>query len=267
MISTTLPQSDLPRSELAGLSAIVAGAGRPVILLHGVGLRAEAWGAQIEGLRGTCHVIAPDMPGHGQDPGTARAETLDDYVQAVLRLLTALEEPALVVGHSMGAMIALELAFSEPERVVALAALNAIFERGDAAKAAVQARAARLDGAAVPDPAPTLARWFGTAPSPARSACETWLRTADPAGYKRAYTVFAEADGPRRDRLGTLGCPALFATGAGDANSTPAMSRAMAELAPDGRALILDEAAHMMPMTHAPDVNAALMALAAEVWP
>lgn len=34
----------LPRSERAGLAVLEAGAGRPVVLLHGVGLNAEAWG-------------------------------------------------------------------------------------------------------------------------------------------------------------------------------------------------------------------------------
>jgi pimeloyl-ACP methyl ester carboxylesterase len=262
MISTTLP-----RSELAGLSAIVAGTGRPVLLLHGVGLRAEAWGAQIKALRDTYHVIAPDMPGHGQTPCNAQCKVLGDYVKAVLPLLRMLDEPALVVGHSMGAMIALELASSAPDCVRAVAALNAIFERSDGAKAAVQARAASLDGHTVPDPTPTLERWFGTGQSSQRSACDDWLRMADPLGYKQAYTAFAHADGPSRQALNRLACPALFATGALEPNSTPDMSRMMADLAPQGRALVVDGAAHMMPMTHPADVNSALSAFAQDIWP
>lgn len=260
MISTTLP-----RSELAGLSAIVAGTGRPVLLLHGVGLRAEAWGAQIKALRDTHHVIAPDMPGHGQTPCNAQCKVLDDYVQAVVPLLHMLDEPALVIGHSMGAMIALELASSAPECVRAVAALNAIFERSDGAKAAVRARAASLDGNTLPDPTPTLERWFGTGQSSQRSACNDWLRMADPLGYKQAYTAFAHADGPSRQALNRLKCPALFATGALEPNSTPDMSRMMADLAPQGRVLVVDRAAHMMPITHPADVNSALSAFAQDI--
>ncbi|WP_299350185.1 alpha/beta fold hydrolase [uncultured Shimia sp.] len=260
MTSTTLP-----RSEIAGLSAIDAGAGKPVVLLHGVGLQAEAWDKQITALCGTHRVIAPNMPGHGQSPCPSGLRTLADYAQAYLPVLKSLSEPAVVVGHSMGAMIALELARLAPENVRAVAALNAIFERSPQAAEAVQARADALDGATVPDPTSTLARWFGDARSRERSACESWLRAANPLGYKLAYTAFAQEDGPSRQALEALACPSLFATGALEPNSTPAMSRTMAGLAPKGRALIVDGAAHMMPMTHADEVNDALVHLAQEV--
>ena len=156
MISTTLP-----RSERAGLPVIEAGHGHPILLLHGVGLCAEVWGPQIQTLSTTYHVIVPDMAGHGQTPLDAACETLRDYVNVVRPLLDALGEPALVVGHSMGAMIALELAAAMPARVCGVAALNAIYRRSETAKAVVRARADGLDGQSVPDPTPTLARWFG----------------------------------------------------------------------------------------------------------
>ncbi len=262
MTSTTLP-----RSERAGLAVLEAGAGRPVVLLHGVGLNAEAWGAQIDGLSGGCRVIAPDMPGHGQSRRLNGQPSLEDYVQAVLPLLDSLTEPAMIAGHSMGALIAVELAARAPAKVCAVAALNAVFERPPEAAAAIRERAGRHDGRTVPDPTQTLERWFGNAASPERAACDRWLRAVDPAGYKAAYTAFARAEAPSRETVRAIACPALFATGALDPNSTPQMSRAMADLAPDGRVLVVDDAAHMMPMTHAHRVLGALVALAREVWP
>lgn len=256
----------LSRSRHADLSCIVAGDGPPVLLLHGVGLQAAAWGPQIDALSGRYQVIAPDMPGHGDSPAPTAQMTLDGYADRMLPVLDNLPQPALVVGHSMGAQIALELAIRAPAQVWAVAALNAIFERTSQAAAAVKARADTLDGATAPDPAPTLARWFGSAASPERAACEHWLRTVDPMGYKLAYTAFAGADGPRLTDLSRLNCPAVFATGALEPNSTPAMSRAMAALAPQGRAVIVKGAAHMMPLTHPDAVNAALFSLAGEVW-
>ncbi|MGK7653901.1 alpha/beta fold hydrolase [Roseovarius sp. B08] len=261
MTSTTLH-----RSEIAGLSVLEAGKGRPVVLLHGVGLNALAWGGQIDGLSREYRVIAPDMPGHGQSACLSAPVTLSNYVEAVLPLLEGLSEPAVVAGHSMGALIALEIADHSPSSVCAVAALNGVFERAPEAAAAVQARAGSLDGVRNPDPVPTLGRWFGTQGSPERTACDTWLRAVDPKGYKMAYTAFACAEGPSRGTLRGLACPALFATGGRDPNSTPAMSRAMAELAADGRALIVEDAAHMMPMTHAAEVTTALAVLAREVW-
>ena len=73
--------------------------------------------------------------------------------------------------------------------------------------------------------------------------------------YKAAYTTFAESDGPTKEQLARIDSPALFVTGADEPNSTPQMSRAMAELAPNGQAKVLLNAAHMMPMTHAEEVK------------
>ncbi len=54
-----------PRSDHATLSAITAGQGATVVFIHGVGLRAEAWGAQLDALSPHYRVVAVDMPGHG----------------------------------------------------------------------------------------------------------------------------------------------------------------------------------------------------------
>ncbi|MEL6451196.1 MAG: alpha/beta hydrolase [Pseudomonadota bacterium] len=253
-----------PRSDLHGLAAIVAGAGPQVLLFHGVGLRAEAWGAQIDALSPVARVVAVDMPGHGHSPLRADLQMLADYTDAIAALLN---QPTVVVGHSMGAMIALDLAARHPQHVIAVAALNGIYQRSPSASAAVQARAQALDGVTVQDPEPTLTRWFGSDAAPARTACATWLRAVDPAGYRAAYTVFAHTDGPSPTALENLHCPALFMTGAEEPNSTPAMSRAMAHRAPQGRAEVVAGAAHMMPMTHPGAVNAALSTLLHDTCP
>lgn len=244
-----------PRSDLGSLVAIVEGRGPVVLLIHGVGLRAEAWGAQLDALARQSRVIAVDMPGHGDSPRLPDSPQLADFTDAIAATLTG---PAVVIGHSLGAMIALDLAARYPRLVQAVAALNAIFQRDDAAKAAVQARADTLAGTEPADPAAPLTRWFGTEPSPAREACQRWLSETGPAGYRDAYRVFADEDGPAPQTLQDLHCPAVFVTGADEPNSTPAMSHQMAKLAPQGRAEIIGGAAHMMPMTHPAEVNAIL---------
>ena len=241
-----------PRSDFGALAAICSGKGPPLVLLHGVGLRAEAWAAQIESLSPNGSVIAPDLPGHGESPVLPGQPALSDYVDQVAG---AIGEPVYIAGHSMGAMIALDLAVRYPDKVRAVAALNAIYRRTVEATSAVQRRAAGLDGVNAADPSGPLARWFGDVASPEALACEAWLTDVSPAGYKAAYSVFAHEDGPADAGLTGLRPPALFATGRAEPNSTPAMSHAMAALAPDGRAIILEGAAHMMPMTHPEAVN------------
>ena len=257
-----------PRCELAGLTAIEAGEGPGILLLHGVGLQAEAWNRQINALAVNHRVIAPDMPGHGQSPGTTREFRLADYTDAVeaAMVATRLDEPIMVAGHSMGTMIALDMAIRYPHRVCAVLALNGIFERSAKAAVSVKARAATLDGRSIPDPTGTLQRWFGDDLSPERTACHDWLISVDPGGYQMAYNAFADGNGPDRDALANLSCPAIFMTGGLEPNSTPDMSQAMAELVPMGRAIVVEGAAHMMPMTHAQAVNAAFQDFAREVW-
>ncbi|MEM6387386.1 MAG: alpha/beta hydrolase [Pseudomonadota bacterium] len=246
-----------PRSYICGAAAITCGTGANALLLHGVGLRAEAWGAQL-GL--PLKITAPDMPGHGESPHNVEQSQLEDFVLSALKVLSQLDAPTFLIGHSMGAMLALELACRAPSRVRAVAALNAVFERSTDAAHAVQNRAATLDGATLPDQSSTLKRWFGDETSPERDACAKWLGDIDPSAYKNAYMAFAHSKIPDRKQLSELRCPALFMTGSEEPNSTPAMSEAMAQCAPLGQCKIIQGAAHMMPMTHGTEVNAALLA-------
>lgn len=255
--------SPRPRSDFGSLRAIESGDGPHALLIHGVGLRAEAWNSQIDALSTRFHTIAVDMPGHGQSPLPARELNLSDYTELIADGLNA---SALVIGHSMGAMIALQMATRHPHLVKGVVALNAVFQRGQAAVNAVKARANSLDGVTITDPSDPLTRWFGDVASPERDACRTWLTDNDPAAYRMAYTVFAHENGPKPSALKSLTCPALFLTGRDEPNSTPRMSEEMAKLVPHGRAQIIENAAHMMPMTHASEVNTALLGFALEVW-
>ncbi|WP_069299757.1 alpha/beta fold hydrolase [Neptunicoccus sediminis] len=241
-----------PRSETGALAAITAGKGPLVVLIHGVGLRAEAWGAQIDALAQNYRVLAVDMPGHGESLRFTEQPTLASYTGRIAEII---DEPATVIGHSFGAMIALDLAIRHRWKITGVAALSGIYRRSPDARAAVVARADSLNGVSTADPAIPLDRWFGSEISKERKACESWLRKADPRGYRDAYRVFAQEDGPQESDLQALHCPALFLTGGREPNSTPAMSEQMAALAPQGRAEILTDAAHMAPMTHSADVN------------
>lgn len=252
-----------PRSEFGALRAIRFGQGPKIVLLHGVGLRSEAWAGQLGPLSEQYEVIAPDMAGHGESALLSGEATLTRYSDLVAEAMTG---EALVVGHSMGAMIALDLAARYPQKVRGVVALNAIFERSPEAARAVRERAAGLSETGVGDPTPTLSRWFDDLHSPEALACRDWLLGASPKGYKAAYSVFAHCDGPSRSALAALDIPALFMTGGLEPNSTPAMSHAMASLTPKGRALIVDGAAHMMPMTHSADATQAILGFAKEVF-
>jgi pimeloyl-ACP methyl ester carboxylesterase len=100
---------------------LTAGEGPPLLLLHGVGDNALDWQWVMPTLARTYRVYAPDLPGSG-----GSAKPLADYSPAfftrfVAAFLDALGvERAAVVGNSLGGLVGLRLALSEPERVTAL---------------------------------------------------------------------------------------------------------------------------------------------------
>ncbi|TGQ50331.1 alpha/beta fold hydrolase [Mesorhizobium sp. M1C.F.Ca.ET.193.01.1.1] len=243
-----------------GTSFVRAGSGAPVLFIHGVGMNAAIWQPQIERMADRFDVIAIDMLGHGRSPLPPEAAELADYARQAIRLLDHLGLAKVsVVGHSMGALVAQELALQAPERVSRIVSLNAVFRRPPELAEAVRERAAALTGRGdAAGAAQTIARWFGD-PVPAglmAAAAKTAaaLSKVDPEGYARTYRLFARADGDHADRLQTLAMPALFITGSDDRNSSPAMSAAMARLAPQGRCTVLAGERHMMAVA-APDLT------------
>lgn len=253
MTSRTLRLSDGSTVRL-----IEAGRGEPLLLIHGVGMRAEAWQPQIEALSRDFHVIAADMPGHGDSTPLPPDARLPDFVAWAARLVRALDlGPVNVAGHSMGALVASGLAVEHPDLVRRVALLNAVHRRSPVASAAVIARAdeiARGEGTAEGP----LTRWFGPNQLVIRNKVEHWLKQIEPASYATAYRSFAEGDAIYADRLARITCPALVLTGEGDLNSSPQMSRDMADAIPLGRALVIAGHRHMVNMTAPYIVNDAL---------
>jgi pimeloyl-ACP methyl ester carboxylesterase len=90
-----------------------------LLLIHGAGGTLMHWPAELRRLA-SCDVYALDLPGHGGSGGQGRsdvsayAETVRDFAQA-LRL-----RPFVLVGHSMGGAIALELALQSSVRLAGL---------------------------------------------------------------------------------------------------------------------------------------------------
>lgn len=96
-----------------GLAFQRQGAGPPLLVLHGIGHRRQAWGAVLDWLVPQRDVILPDLPGHGESPplvtsGRSVARALLDEVVGLIDEL-GLVRPH-VAGNSLGGMVALELA-------------------------------------------------------------------------------------------------------------------------------------------------------------
>jgi pimeloyl-ACP methyl ester carboxylesterase len=107
------------------------GAGKPlVVLVHGLGDEADSWRGLIPLLGERCRVLAPDLPGFGRSaaPGSIGVKR---HVRALVRLLeeegAGRENPAVLAGNSMGALIAEETAVSRPDLAKALILIDGCF--------------------------------------------------------------------------------------------------------------------------------------------
>jgi pimeloyl-ACP methyl ester carboxylesterase len=99
----------------------VGGAGKPLLLVHGLAGGAENWCEVVPELVGRYRVIAVDLPGHAGSEPLPRGATIDDFADATAAVLEAEGvERAVVAGHSFGGLVALALARRRPELVRAL---------------------------------------------------------------------------------------------------------------------------------------------------
>lgn len=252
----------MQRSKLNnGAAYLVCGDGEPVVLLHGVGLRAEAWVPQLEALASRWHVYAVDLPGHGQSSPLASHAELPEYVSWLRDVMELLDVgPVNIAGHSMGALIALGIAVEEPRLVRRVALLNGVCRRSPEASEAVLDRAEQIRCGKINLQQP-LDRWFTdrVGEQSARLLTEEMLAGVDTKAYATAYWAFARGDRIYADRLPEIACPALFLTGDGDQNSTAVMAREMAATVDDGVAEIIQGHRHMVGLTAPDRVNNALI--------
>jgi 3-oxoadipate enol-lactonase len=187
-------------------------------------------------------VIAPDLPGHGQsDRWHPPADvSIAMYRDAVGTLCAQLKiEKVILVGHSMGALVALSAAATWPERVAGLVLV------GGGAKLAVGNGVFRR----IREEFPHFAAWLATlAFSPATPAelVERWAgisQTADAEITEADFRAVERFDG--RELLARVRTPTLIVGGQDDLLTPPRLSEELGAIA-GSRVVLLPRAGHMM---------------------
>jgi 3-oxoadipate enol-lactonase len=109
------------------LHYVVCGHGEPVLLLHGLGLRATSWTFQIAALERQFRLIIPDLPGSGRSPPPRDGYGIPEFARSLWRLLDHLGTSTVsIVGFSLGGAVALEMSLQRPEQVKRLALINSL---------------------------------------------------------------------------------------------------------------------------------------------
>lgn len=240
-----------------------------VLMLHGIGGGRQAFARHMRPLADAgFHAVAWDMPGYGH------SAIVDPYSFATLaekciELIDVLAPARLVlVGHSMGGMVAQEVAARAPERIAALvlAGTSAAFGKAEGAwqRAFIGERTAPLDaGRSMRELATQLVpamlgRDASRDPSnSARTDAIEVMAHVPPLSYRLALQALMGFD--RRAHLTQLSIPVLLVAGSDDRNAPPGVMQGMAERIPNAQYVEIERCGHLMNVEKPDAFDAALI--------
>ena len=232
-----------------------------LIFIHGVGMCGEIWQPQVEYFSKDYRVITYDFLGHGKSVLKKDKLTLEDYVTQLYNLVNEIGVTNFsLIGHSMGAIIAVAFALKYPRKVDTLIPINIVFKRTKKAQDDVIMRAKDVfKSQQITNISQTLERWFKNKTSPDDllkiNNVRSWLNNTSPKAYAEAYYLFATSDRVFVNNLSNLQPPVLYLTGSEDPNSTSLMSEQMAQQSPNSSSESIKGEAHMMAYISAEKVN------------
>lgn len=248
-----------------------------VVFIHGAQLDHSVWILQSRYLAHHGYaVLALDLPGHGRSEGAALA-SVEAMAEAIASRLGAVTgQPLLLVGHSMGSLIALEIARRLGHRVAGVALLGTAFPMkvADALLTATrEAPEAAIEMIDVWSHAPSLAAFNRplSAPGPGfsipgqgRALMHHIARRNGAAVLATDFTACNTYAGGL-EAAAALPCPALFLLGANDQMTPPRAARALREACPEATEIVVPGCGHELMTEAAGPVLEALKHFAARV--
>jgi 3-oxoadipate enol-lactonase len=236
-----------------------------IVMLHGVGGGKEVWAPQLNALAGAGYrAVAWDMPGYGETPAIEPYE-MAGLARALERLLDTLEASrAVLLGHSMGGMVAQEAMTLFPEKVAGLilSCTSAAFGKPDGTwqNEFLRQRLAPLDaGGTMADLAPKLvADMIGVNPESTgvELAIKVMSRVSSET-YRKALAAIAGFD--RRGALGSIPVPTLALAGEHDRTAPPALMKKMADKIPGADYVFLGSCGHLANLERPTAFNEAVL--------
>lgn len=232
--------------------------GRPILFLNSLGTDLRMWECLLPLLPERYRLLRMDTRGHGLSSLPEGPSTLDTLMSDAAALLDHADaRDAIIVGISLGGMMAMSLALSRPECVSGLVILNSAARMGshDMWQSRMDAiKRGGLDHIADG----VLERWFSEAfrAGPEATLWRNLLSRTPEAGYLACCEVLAAAD--ITDAVASIQCPCLVIAGSEDRASPTDVVRATAERIPHADFHVIDGVGHLPPI-EAPDATAGLI--------
>lgn len=222
-----------------------------IVLIPGLLCDASVWAAQIPALSAHGRVLVADL-------------STQDSINAMARDTLALAEgPLAVVGHSMGARVALEMVRLAPERVVRLALLDTGAhpkrDGEEATRQVVVDLAWREGMAALADRwLPPMVHEARTGDAALMDPLREMVKRATPAQHERQIRALLGRPNAR-EHLSAIASPTLVAVGRQDRWSPLAQHEEIAAAIPGSRLVVIEDSGHMSPVEQPAQVTAALL--------
>jgi pimeloyl-ACP methyl ester carboxylesterase len=220
-----------------------------VVFIHGLGGTSDYFSPLLKelGTSSTLHLL--DLEGHGLSPSSALSVlSISSFADDIRELLAhAGVKNAVVVAHSMGALVAVKLALEDPSLVTKLVLMGPPpSPLPDAGNKAVHARAAAVRSQGMRGAVDTVvtagtsSKTQETSPI-AMSAVRLSLMGQSPEGYAKACTALANAAGLDFSKLE---CETLVLTGAEDKTSPPGLCEKYQSQIPHSKLEVLENVGH-----------------------
>ncbi len=126
-LSHPVPSSEKIVVAGIGINTLEMGSGRPLLLLHGLGGSCQDWALTLEALSSHFRVIAIDFPGFGDSDRPEAEYSIDWLTEIAAEFLRQRKLGRVqVAGHSMGALVAMNLAAQKDSPVDKLIVVDAV---------------------------------------------------------------------------------------------------------------------------------------------
>ena len=225
----------------------VAGEGEPVLMIHGLGGSSRCWAWTLPALTRRHRVFLLDLPGFGRLRHRHREFSLDTAREWIERWMDAVGlARAHIVGHSMGAYIATQIAVGAPDRVDRLVLVSA---------------AGVPMGRSMTDCVRRIpAGWRHRAPGAWRLLLRDALFTRPWLVWRTGRALLAR---DVRDTLGQIRAPTLVVWGTDDPMVPVACATTFRRTIPTSRLILLERAGHLPMITRTEPFSDALAAFLA----
>ncbi len=241
------------------------GEGPTIVCLHGLGGSSNTYTPLLPAMA-RHRVVRIDLPGSGRSQRCEGALSIDGYVGAVLRVCDRLNlGRAHWVGHSMGTIVVQHITAAQPKRVASVALFGPLITPPDAARAALQARAAKArEGiAGMHEITTALLNAAISADTRARlpvavALVRESLMRQDGDAYARSCEALADA---QPAAVENIEAPVLLVTGDEDGVAPPQAVRAMADrlhAAKSTQVVVLPRCGHWAPIERPDECQRAL---------